>query len=96
MTIEARWNGKTIARSDETVVVEGNHYFPRGDVEESLLEPSAKSTFCPWKGDASYFSVTVDGRTNPDAAWTYSDPKPDAEHIRDRLAFWNGVEVVEV
>ena len=96
MTIEARWNGKTIARSDDTVVVEGNHYFPRGDVEEALLQPSTKSTHCPWKGDASYFSITVDGQTNPDAAWTYPDPKPEAEHIRDRLAFWNGVEVVEV
>ncbi|KLE34755.1 DUF427 domain-containing protein [Aurantiacibacter luteus] len=95
MTVTARWNGKEIARSDDTVVVEGNHYFPRADVREDLLQPSDTTTHCPWKGDASYYSVVGGQEVNTDAAWFYPQPKEAAEQIRDRIAFWKGVEVVE-
>lgn len=91
--VEARWNDTLIASSDETVVVEGNHYFPRDAVDAALLRPSATTTICPWKGEAHYYDVQVDGTTNPDAAWYYPDPKSAAENIRDRLAFWKGVKV---
>ena len=95
MTVHATWNGTTLARSDRTIVVEGNHYFPREDVAAELLEPSDTHTVCPWKGTASYFSVVVDGQRNPDAAWYYPEPKEAAAEIRDRVAFWHGVEVAE-
>ncbi len=95
MAVEARWNGAVIARSEDTVVVEGNHYFPRSDVDPALLEESATTTHCPWKGEARYHSLTVAGLTNHDAAWYYPDPLPAADQIRDRIAFWKGVEVVE-
>lgn len=91
--VEARWHGTVIARSDNTVVVEGNHYFPREAVDAALLRPSATTSLCPWKGTASYHSLEVDGATNTDAAWYYPDPKPAAAEIRDRIAFWKGVEV---
>lgn len=91
--VEARWNDMLIASSDDTVVVEGNHYFPREAVDASLLRPSATTTICPWKGEAHYFDVAVDGASNPDAAWYYPEPKSAAENIRDRVAFWKGVEV---
>lgn len=91
--VQAIWNGVTIARSDETVVVEGNHYFARDAVEPANLRPSATTTVCPWKGTASYYDVVADGAVNRDAAWTYRDPKPAAAAIRDRIAFWKGVEV---
>lgn len=91
--VEARWNGKVIARSDDTVVVEGNHYFPREAVDEDVLRPSSTTSICPWKGTASYHSLEVDGAANKDAAWFYPDPKPAAAEIRDRIAFWKGVEV---
>jgi uncharacterized protein (DUF427 family) len=93
--MRATWKGTTIAESDDTVVVEGNHYFPRESVRSELLQPSAKSTHCPWKGDASYFSLAVDGETNEDAAWYYPAPKDAAAQIKDRVAFWRGVEVSE-
>lgn len=95
MTIEARWNGKTIARSEDTVVVEGNHYFPRADVDPAVLSDSDTKTRCPWKGEAHYHSITVGYETNRDAAWYYPDPLPAAEQITDRIAFWKGVEVGE-
>ncbi|KGB54821.1 hypothetical protein FG91_01721 [Sphingopyxis sp. LC81] len=91
--VQARWNGAVIADSDDAVVVEGNHYFPRGAVDTRLLSGSATTSFCPWKGTASYHHVTVDGRVNEDAAWYYPDPKEAAAEIRDRIAFWKGVEV---
>lgn len=93
MTIEARWNGAIIARSDDTVVVEGNHYFPRGDVDAAVLSPSDTTTRCPWKGEAHYHSLTVAGDTNRDAAWYYPEPLSAAAEIRGRIAFWKGVEV---
>ncbi|MCT8003738.1 DUF427 domain-containing protein [Sphingomonas sanguinis] len=91
--VEARWNGSVIAKSDDTVIVEGNHYFPVEAVDQAVLRPSETTSFCPWKGTARYYGLHVDGADNPDAAWYYSDPKPEAEKIRDRIAFWKGVTV---
>jgi uncharacterized protein (DUF427 family) len=90
---EARWNGTLIARSDDTVVDEGNHYFPREVLDDALLKNSATTTVCPWKGTAHYFTLVVDGAENPDAVWYYPDPKDAAAHIKGRVAFWKGVEV---
>ena len=91
--VEAVWNGTVIARSDRTVVVEGNHYFPPADVLGAHLEASPNHTVCPWKGTASYYDVVVDGKRNEAAAWYYPDPKPAARQIRDHVAFWRGVKV---
>ena len=91
--VEARWNGEVIARSDDTVVVEGNHYFPRDAVAEGALVASDTTSVCPWKGTASYCSVRAGGTTNTDAAWFYPDPKDAAAEIKGRVAFWKGVEV---
>ena len=88
----ATWNGTVIASSDDTVVVEGNHYFPRDAVSATLTD-SATHTVCPWKGTASYLSVEVDGQVNRDAAWYYPEPKDAASEIKDRVAFWKGVTV---
>ncbi len=88
----ATWNGTVIASSDDTVVVEGNHYFPRESVTATLV-PSPTTSVCPWKGTASYVSVEVDGEVNQDAAWFYPEPKDAAKEIKDRLAFWKGVQV---
>lgn len=90
---KAVWNGVVIAESDDTVVVEGNHYFPRSAVEESYLVPSSHQTVCGWKGTASYYSLEVAGERNPDAVWYYPDPFPEAEAVRGRVAFWHGVTV---
>jgi uncharacterized protein (DUF427 family) len=92
--MRAIWQGKTIAESDDTVVVEGNHYFPRESLVEACFEPSDTHTVCGWKGTASYLSVVVEGRRNIDAAWFYPDPKPAAAQVRGRVAFWRGVQVV--
>lgn len=91
--MRAIWNGKVIAESDDTVVVEGNHYFPRGSVDDSVLLDSDTHTVCPWKGRASYFTLTVDGETNRDAAWYYPRPRRGAAQVTDRVAFWRGVTV---
>jgi uncharacterized protein (DUF427 family) len=90
---KATWNGAVIAESDNTVMVEGNHYFPIESVNADLLEPSAKHTSCPWKGEASYYSLNVDGNVNADAAWFYPTPKDAAKEIKDHVAFWRGVSV---
>ncbi len=90
---ETTWNGATIAQSDETVVVEGNHYFPPGSVNMEFLRPSATTTACPWKGIARYHSLVVDGETNEDAAWYYPTPSAAAANIAGYVAFWKGVEV---
>ena len=89
----ASWNGAVIATSDETVVVDGNDYFPLSAVKEGVLVESDKTSLCPWKGKASYYSVVVDGQVNQDAAWYYPEPKKAAEQIRGRVAFWKGVQV---
>ncbi|MBF6556256.1 MAG: DUF427 domain-containing protein [Acidimicrobiales bacterium] len=96
MTVRATWNGVVVAESDHTVVVEGNHYFPVGDVREQYFDSSERHTICPWKGQASYRSVVVDGRRNQDAAWFYPTPKEAAKEITDRVAFWRGVTVEQV
>lgn len=93
--MKAIWNGEVIAESDETIVVEGNHYFPLSAVNESLLKPSDKTTFCPWKGTANYYTLSVGGDDNVDAAWYYAEPKSAAKQIAGWVAFWRGVQVVE-
>lgn len=90
---KAVWNGAVIAESDDTVVVEGNHYFPRSAVDAGLLEDSERHTVCPWKGTASYYDVVVDGERNAAAAWYYPHAKPAAAEIEGRIAFWRGVRV---
>ncbi len=95
MRMQAVWNKVILADSDDTVIIEGNHYFPANQVDQTYLRPSATTTYCPWKGTASYYTVVVDGADNPDAAWFYSDPKPEASAIDERIAFWHGVEVRE-
>lgn len=89
----ASWNGVVIAQSDDIVMVEGNLYFPKESVRSEYLRPSDSTTTCPWKGTASYFDVSVDGMINPDAAWSYKDPKSKAENIRERIAFWHGIDI---
>ncbi len=94
--VRATWNGEVIAESDDTVVVEGNHYFPAESVRSELLVDSSTTSICPWKGTASYHSIQVDGRVNADAAWYYPTPKDAAAEIKDRVAFWKGVMVESV
>jgi uncharacterized protein (DUF427 family) len=91
--VKAVWNGVVIAESDDTVVVEGNHYFPRSAVDPAVLTDSTTTTVCPWKGTAHYHGIAAGGATNPDAAWYYPDPKPAADRIRGSIAFWRGVVV---
>jgi uncharacterized protein (DUF427 family) len=92
---KATWNGRVIAEApaNDIELVEGNVYFPVGAVRSEHLTASDTHTFCPWKGTASYYNVMVDGQVNQDAAWYYPDPKPEAENIRGRIAFWRGVHV---
>lgn len=90
---KAIWNEATIAESNDTVVVEFNHYFPRASVNRQYLRESLTHTTCPWKGRASYYDIVVEGAVNKDAAWYYETPKEAARHIHDRIAFWKGVEV---
>ncbi len=92
---KAVWNNQVIAESDSTEMVEGNHYFPKGSVKDEFLRPSDMHTTCPWKGKASYYTLEVDGQSNPDAAWTYPEPKEAAANIRDHVAFWRGVTVTD-
>lgn len=91
--VRAVWNGETVAESEDTVVVEGNHYFPRASVNQAMLKRSDTTTRCPWKGTAHYFTLVVNGAENPDAAWYYPEPLAAAEQIKDRVAFWKGVQV---
>jgi len=93
--MKAVWNNQVLAESDDTVVVENNHYFPVSSINNALFSKSETTTFCPWKGNASYYHVEVDGQVNEDAAWYYADPKEGASQIRDRVAFWKGVEVTD-
>lgn len=94
--VRASWNGAVVAESDDTVVVEGNHYFPLSALDPSLVAPSDHHTTCPWKGVASYFDLVVDGHRNAGAAWYYPTPKAGAEAVADRVAFWRGVTVETV
>lgn len=93
--MKAVWRGAVLAESDDTVVVEGNHYFPGDSIEATCFQASSHTTFCPWKGTASYYDVEVGGERNENAAWFYADPKAAAAEIKDRVAFWKGIEVVE-
>jgi uncharacterized protein (DUF427 family) len=92
--VKAIWKGAILAESGDTVVVEGNHYFPPDALKEQHFKPSGHHTECHWKGTASYYHVEVDGQVNENAAWFYPDPKPAAQNIAGRVAFWKGVQVV--
>ena len=91
--MKATWNGVVIAQSDDLVVVEGNQYFPESSLNRDYVTFSNHKTSCPWKGQASYYSLIVNGELNPDAAWYYADPKQEAETIKGRVAFWKGVKI---
>ena len=91
--MKAIWNGQVVAESDATVVVEGNHYFPPAAIRTEFFVPSDTHTHCGWKGEASYYTLRVDGKENPDAAWYYPTPKEAAKQIAGYVAFWRGVEV---
>jgi uncharacterized protein (DUF427 family) len=91
--MKAVWNGAVIAESQNTVIVEGNHYFPLESLDAALLEPSSHTTVCPWKGTAHYYSLMVNGERNPNSAWYYPEPKAAAAQIKGRVAFWKGVRV---
>jgi uncharacterized protein (DUF427 family) len=93
--MKALWNNTVIAESADTVVVDGNHYFPPDSIASEYYKPSATTTVCPWKGTASYYTLDIDGKENPDAAWYYPDTKPAADEIKGRIAFWKGVQVAE-
>jgi len=91
--VRAVWNGAVIAESNNTVMVEGNHYFPPSSVNDEYLEPSSHSSVCHWKGEAGYFNLLVAGERNANAAWFYPEPKSAAGQIKDHLAFWKGVRI---
>ena len=91
--MKAIWNGEKIAEGDETNVVEGNHYFPLSAVNMDFLTPSDTKTHCPWKGVASYYTISVDGELNTDACWYYPEPSEAAKSIQGHVAFWRGIEV---
>ena len=93
--MKAIWNNEIIAESDATIVVENNHYFPPDSVNDMYLKNSETHTTCPWKGEASYYSLEVQGKVNSDAAWYYPDPKEAAKKIKNYVAFWRGVSVTE-
>ena len=93
--MKAIWNGEIIAESDDTVVVEGNHYFPETSLRREFFAASDEKSVCPWKGEASYYDLEVNGKQNPAAAWYYPAPKPAAAEIAKRVAFWRGVEVTD-
>ncbi len=91
--MKAVWNGVTLAHSDQTVVVEGNHYFPLESLDRTHFKDSATTTMCPWKGTANYYTIEAGGKLNPDAAWYYAAPKDAAKAIKGHVAFWKGVQV---
>ena len=91
--MKATWNGHVVALRDDIVTVEGNAYFPASALDQSLVSPSAHTSVCPWKGTAHYYSLRVDGKENRDAVWFYPEPKQAAAEIKDRVAFWKGVQV---
>lgn len=93
--MKAIWNDKVIAESDETIVIERNHYFPERSVNKNYITASETHTVCPWKGTASYYNIFVEGKTNKDAAWYYPNPSSKAEEIKNYLAFWKGVEIIK-
>ena len=92
--MKAIWKNEIIAESDETIVIEGNHYFPPDSVNREFMVESSTVTTCPWKGDASYYDIVIDDEVNKDAAWYYPEPKEEAAEIKDHVAFWKGVRIV--
>ena len=93
--MKATWNGAVLAESDKTIVIEGNHYFPPDTINREYFQDSSTHTTCPWKGEASYYDVVVDGQVNKDAAWYYPSPKEAAKHIAGYVAFWKGVQAYD-
>jgi uncharacterized protein (DUF427 family) len=93
--MKAIWNDTVLAESDDTIVVEGNHYFPPDSIDHRYLKPSWMRSLCPWKGIASYYTIEIDGEENRDAAWTYRHPFPWIRKLRNRVAFWSGVEIYD-
>ncbi len=93
--MKAIWNGQVIAESNDTIVIEGNHYFPHDSIKQDFFKSSDTHTVCPWKGTASYYTIEVDGETNQDAAWYYPEISELARNIKNHVAFWKGVEVTE-
>lgn len=92
--MKAIWNNVTLAQSDDTIVIEGNHYFPPESVKQQYVEQSDTRTPCPWKGQASYYHIVADGKSNDNAAWYYPEPKDAAKEIKNYVAFWKGVQVI--
>ena len=95
MKKKAIWNGQVLAESDDIVTIEGNAYFPAESLNQDFFQKSKTQTVCPWKGAASYYHLSVDGKENTDAAWYYPAPKDAAAAIKDRVAFWKGVKIVD-
>lgn len=93
--MKAVWNDTVLAESNDTVIIEGNHYFPEDSLNKQHFEESEHTTTCAWKGEASYYDVVVNGDRNKNAAWYYDSPSQMARGIKDRIAFWNGVEVID-
>lgn len=93
--MKAIYNGQVIAESDETIIVESNHYFPPDSIKTEFLTKSDSTSMCHWKGEANYYDITVNGETARNGAWVYEAPSQEATQIKDHLAFWNGVEVTE-
>lgn len=93
--MKAIWNDTVIAESDDTIVIEGNHYFPKNSIKKDHFKSSNQKSTCPWKGEASYYTINVGDKENKDAAWYYAEPKEAAKQIKDRVAFWKGVDVSE-
>jgi len=93
--IKAMWNGAVVAESEKTEIVDGNHYFPADSIHKQYFKKSDTTSICPWKGTANYFSIEVDGKLNEDAVWVYPTPKDAAMNLKERYAFWKGVEVTD-
>ncbi len=93
MMMQATFNGVVIAETDDTIVVEGNHYFPEESLNQEFFTPTSTHTICPWKGRASYYTVDVEGVASADAAWYYPKPSPLTRKVKGRVAFWRGIEV---
>lgn len=93
--MKAVWNDTVLAESGDTIVIEGNHYFPADSIKSEFFEKSSTRTICPWKGEATYYKIAVDGKENLDSAWSYPDPKDAAKEIKDYIAFWKGITVIE-
>ncbi len=93
--MKATWNNQVIAESDDTVVIEGNHYFPESSLKKEFIKQSKTQSDCHWKGTANYYSLSVDGKTNEDAVWYYATPSELARAIKGRVAFWKGVKITK-